>query len=626
MNQLSLFYSVSVIILVLFKIWLVSDQGLVAFADAAHDDLLFIRLANHLVQLDWLGPYTNLTLIKGPFYPFWIAATFLIGIPLLLSQHLLYIVACITTERALQSLSIKKPWRILVFTLLLFNPVTYTWEMTRVLRESLYTGLTLLIVASAIILFMRRYQSVYQSVGWAILCGFSLAAFWLTREEGVWILPFIGPILAWITITALVAKPRNWPRIIIIAGLVLIPFLAVQAVSMINLARYGIFTTVELNTSEFKAAYGSLTRVQPTEIKGQVPVTKETRLRIYQASPAFSELRPYFERDGFWTVEAILKDNNPLYSKEIKGGWFIWALRDAAAEAGYFSSGAQAAQFFQRLANEINAACQAKKLECMGERASLMPPWKLEHLLPTLQNFISGFGMLVTFSGIPVNPFISIGSAENLLLFQDMTREHLSTWPIKIKGWAVHALERKLTITMVEPAYNSTTSSARFEASPDVYQYLLNGNQDISSANNARFELSGYCLDNCLIRVLDEDKKLAEFPLQTGKTIWFSNPLWIYVDKVSSYFMLIRQAQLEKIKLSLRTAITEMYQFAMPIFIPIAIIMFGVWLFYAIRNRKLTAIGFVGLCIAAAICTRLLILALIAVSYTHLTLPTSDLV
>ncbi|MER2528799.1 MAG: hypothetical protein ABTR07_12795, partial [Candidatus Competibacter denitrificans] len=83
MKRIASPYPIVIILFILTKLWLVSDQGLVAFAHAAHDDLLFVRLANYLIQLEWLGPYNNLTLIKGPFYPLWIAITFLIGIPLL---------------------------------------------------------------------------------------------------------------------------------------------------------------------------------------------------------------------------------------------------------------------------------------------------------------------------------------------------------------------------------------------------------------------------------------------------------------------------------------------------------------------------------------------------------------
>ncbi len=54
-------------------------QALIANPQFSHDDLLFIRLAQNLAQGQWLGPYDNLTLSKGPFYPLWIAVRIQVG-------------------------------------------------------------------------------------------------------------------------------------------------------------------------------------------------------------------------------------------------------------------------------------------------------------------------------------------------------------------------------------------------------------------------------------------------------------------------------------------------------------------------------------------------------------------
>lgn len=408
--------------LVLVKLWLVSGQPLFALADNSHDDLLFVRLANYLAQLQWLGPYDNLILAKGPFYPLWIALAFLAGVPLLLSQHLLYIAACLVTERALQPLIGSRWWRMAIFVLLLFNPVTVTWQLTRVLRDDLYVGLTLLIVGSAIGLLARRREPGQNLVGWAITCGLATAAFWLTREEGVWILPFLVPLLIWALAAVVFSDRRNWRKMVVIALTAALPILAIQAVSIMNWTHYGIYASVEFKTPEFKAAYGALTRVLPVEHKSQVPVLKETRLRIYQQSAAFAELQPFFERDKFWTFSAVGLDNHPSGSSEIGGGWFMWALRDAVAAAGYFKSGVQAASFFQRLADEVNAACQEQRLDCLAERASLIPPWRSEYLAPVIEKIMFGFGMLATFSGLSIDPPVpSNGSRANLLLFHDLT-------------------------------------------------------------------------------------------------------------------------------------------------------------------------------------------------------------
>jgi len=64
-----------------------------AFADGPHGDALYAALALALLNRDWLGSYTSLTLVKGPFYSMWLAFNALLGAPLLVSQAVLYLLA-----------------------------------------------------------------------------------------------------------------------------------------------------------------------------------------------------------------------------------------------------------------------------------------------------------------------------------------------------------------------------------------------------------------------------------------------------------------------------------------------------------------------------------------------------
>ena len=74
--------------LTLAKLWLTQGQAIFAIGTAGHDDQLFVKLADSLVSGQWLGPYDQLTLAKGPLYSLWIALVFLIGLPLGLAQQL----------------------------------------------------------------------------------------------------------------------------------------------------------------------------------------------------------------------------------------------------------------------------------------------------------------------------------------------------------------------------------------------------------------------------------------------------------------------------------------------------------------------------------------------------------
>lgn len=607
-------------LLVLFKLWLVSDQTLWARVDFMHDDLLFIRLADNLLQFGWLGPYNNLTLAKGPFYPMWIAFSFVIGVPLLLSQHLLYVAASLVTYSALGPLIRKLALRVALFALLLFNPVTFAFQMTCVLRDALYPSLSLLAAGSAIGLFARYYYPSRSLIGWAVMCGVATTAFWLTREEGVWMLPFVVPL--GVSIVAMVAfrELRNWRKLAIITLPLLLPILAVQAVSLVNRSQYGVYAIVEFNTPEFKSAYGALTRVRPVEYKSQVPVPKEARQRIYAQSEAFAELQPFFESAGFWTLQSMGFENHPSGADEIGGGWFMWALRDAVAAAGYFSSGAQAAAFFQRLANEINAACETKRLDCLDERATMMPPWRNEYLFPITTQIVRSFTILARFIWLSPDSdsVASEGSPANILLFEDLTREKLSAPPasnrgnVYVKGWAVHASE-PLTASLIEAKTQDTVAVARFNPSPDIYQHFLSMNQNVMDASHARFEVKGNCIDPCVLRISGEQGLLANIPLKQGSTAWSAHPLWVYFDQVSTD-LTPRQFQINALKLSLLKRIISVYHVVAPFLTLIALVLMGIWLTRSFRNRKPTPLGFIAVCIMMALCTRLLILAIIEVT------------
>src|SRR5438477_6969726 len=85
---------IATLIFVALKLWLVAAQPVVAHANASFDDRLYLALAEQVLKGNWLGPYSQFTLMKGPMYSLFIAGTFLSGLPPPLAQHLLYLLGC----------------------------------------------------------------------------------------------------------------------------------------------------------------------------------------------------------------------------------------------------------------------------------------------------------------------------------------------------------------------------------------------------------------------------------------------------------------------------------------------------------------------------------------------------
>lgn len=419
----------SFIIVALIKLWLVRGQTLYAIGLAGHDDRLYLNLANALLEHGWLGRYSNLTLAKGPFYPFWIAIMFVLGVPLLLSHHLLYIAACLIFVIAVRPILSRPTVLLLVWAVLLFHPITYASETTRVIREGIYPALTVLVASCSIGILLRHDLPLKSVRIWSIGLGFALSAFWLTREEGVWMMPSILMLIGLVAIRIVQARPVDWRRLFLLSAL---PFgiwiIALGTVAGINKAHYGTFSTVEFKSPDFLAAYGALTRVKHAEWQRFVLVPKETRERIYEISPAFAELKPYLEGDVSKGWTSATSCSGASICNDIGSGWFMWALRDAAAAAAHHASGSSAAKYYRRLATEINTACADRKIACKKERATMMPPWRDEYvrpLLTTMARAVFHLARFESFAGYSVSRS-SEGSEDSLLLFRDLTHDRLS--------------------------------------------------------------------------------------------------------------------------------------------------------------------------------------------------------
>lgn len=367
--------------------WVWGALPLMAIPNAGVDDALFVRHAALILSGQWLGAYSQFTLAKGVAFSVWLALLGGLGLPALLGQALLYATAAVLLVRAL-SRWIPNEWALGgLLLLLLLNPALYATESLRIIREGFYTPTLLLILA--LILWWVRLSGARLGARLALAggLGFTLGVFYLTREEGVWILPFLLACLAFRGL----ALWRGWVRVgwraeaaaLLACGLMAL--LPVLTVSALNARNYGVFRTVEFRDSSFIAAYSALARLGSEE-PSLIVLPRAALPALFAASPAAAELRPYFEgergRDyiniGCQTYRVTPCDN------EFRAAWFMWALRDATVIAAGHSNAVAVRDFNQRLAAEINAACARGDLQCLPERLSLSPRFRAAYIAPSL--------------------------------------------------------------------------------------------------------------------------------------------------------------------------------------------------------------------------------------------------
>lgn len=487
----AVFYLVSIVVYIAFSM----HMPLSVYVSAGHDDGLFLKNAFHILMGDWLGVYNQMTLAKGPAYSIFLAANAVLGIPVTLSIASLYAFACVVFIRVLAR---GRPQGILflgLFLILLFQPALFP---TRVLRENIYQSFTLLVIAG-VIFIGRQQQKQYLK---ALLFGLVLGAFWITREEGVWILPGIALYLGFVILVRW--KSRSGLRLLL-AHLGLF-FLAAGfvplAVSTLNYLKYDSFEVVDFKNPSFVRVLNRLNSVSISSELPFVPVPHAKRDLIYQVSPAFAELEDYFENKGQSWKQAGC-EINPKTCGDYTGGFFMWALRDAVAEKGYYGSPEQANVFYDRVSTEIDAACQTSRLSCTSRTLPFLPVIPPE----SLNRIPAAFKAAIQFStyrfGAPIMDGAStgpLGTLNNVRIFlgNPKTMPSADEEMVLIAGWYYAPNQDWIELECQNQSQALTTAIARKD-SPDIAQYFKDQN-----AVHQRFSLRLRKSDVCLFKVKNQ--------------------------------------------------------------------------------------------------------------------------
>jgi hypothetical protein len=92
----------------------------------------------------------------------------------------------------------------------------------------------------------------------------------------------------------------------------------------------------------------------------------------------------------------------------------------------YYTNGTLAMGYYRRLADEINSACDSKKISCYGKRSTLMSPWNKGYEIPLLNAFYQALTFTVKLDGFTATTGASIGDDYSLKLFSDVTRSDVN--------------------------------------------------------------------------------------------------------------------------------------------------------------------------------------------------------
>ena len=347
------------------------------------DDGLMMRLATSIREGNWLGEYDYLTLGKHSFFALWLAFLNVLHVNFLVGGQLLYAAACLVLLAAVKPLFCTNAARGLVFLAVLWLPASWAQFTLRVYRDNIYPALVLLALGGLVGAFCRFAQPAKKAVPYYVVAGAALAAAWLCHEDNALLLPFVGCAAAVYLVFLFTSKTAGQKRAKL--ALLLLPLAlwagGIAAWKAMNYRYYGRFIVSDFSQGEFADAMGALTRVAPDAQQRYIPIPYQTRQMLYEISPTFALLQPYIETTHNYERYGL------AHRSEFMANGIHWMLREAAANAGVYATPETARAFWQAVADEVNAACDAGEVPAGRKHSGVFSPVKAEYILPSLEKF-----------------------------------------------------------------------------------------------------------------------------------------------------------------------------------------------------------------------------------------------
>lgn len=307
-----------------------------------YDDALMIKQLKYLIRGAYLGEYGVRTLIKGPIFSIILLLSTIYKISFSAFFTLLYICVSAFFVTSLKKTIKNKKYLIIIFIVLLFNPVTYSQDLfQRLYRNSISITELLFFLGATIRVIFNKDKRVLNN----ILLGLSLSLMFLTREDNIWTYPVIFFIFIYNFL-----KNRSIKTLIINLIPIIVLTLSLNLVSYINYKHYGIYTYNEIQKSEFHNTYKKILQIKDDEKKAKVAIPKSTLYKLSDVSKVFNLTKP--EINGFYRMYQNLEDDT--YKGEIYNGNIIWYLRQMIDNKNKFKSGAESEAYYKKLGEEID--------------------------------------------------------------------------------------------------------------------------------------------------------------------------------------------------------------------------------------------------------------------------------
>ena len=307
------------------------------FRNLKYDDLLINHQVLELMNGNYLGDYSIYTLVKGNIFSLVLYYATLLKVSYSTFLTLLYVFSCTYLLFSIKELIKNKWFLIVIYIVLLFNPVSYSGELFQRLYINTISITELMIFIGALInIITSKEEGIINYV----ILGTISALMILTRNDNIWI--YI--ILSLLAIYKLLHN-FNIRRLISISIPFFIILLGLHITSFVNYKHYNIYTYNELENSNFKRAYEKIIEIKDDEDIERVSIPRSTFYKLCDYSKVFEYTRE--EIDNSYRKSINTPDG------EIDNGNIIWFLRAVIYTKYDFKDGKEADDYFFLLSEDI---------------------------------------------------------------------------------------------------------------------------------------------------------------------------------------------------------------------------------------------------------------------------------
>ena len=381
------------------------------------DDFLMVRYAESMLQGLWLGEFRGATLTKVVGYSAYLAIMSKLGIPYSLGNTVFYCLCVLLFCMALYKLFPNLYVAFFMYVYLLFSPIMLNKDaIQKIYRAGFQSSVTLLLIAAIIGVYgtILRGQHVVRTILWSILASVSLTVFWFTKEDGIWLVPFVvcGLGIAAVVLFTGGNKPsagygvwsgggdgfgrgrnkpsgsagvfgagsgrgRNKPSAEAGAGfggraarskayvitccmcfvLPAVSLLAASfAIRFTNNRHYGEFAVTDRNDTYYSKVMSDLYHIDDGQQPLLIWLSRDGLEKAFEVSPTLAETKPYIDGmyQGSWAVTT---------DGEMHGDGIYWALREAVEANGlYEKGGAVVNEYYKKVHEELTAAFKDGRL------------------------------------------------------------------------------------------------------------------------------------------------------------------------------------------------------------------------------------------------------------------------